>query len=151
MNDFKIFSSNNVSPFWAVTCGQVKNTLQTQSLSFLGSDPAQIGTYLLLCISEDSYCHSQCCKKIRELSSQCLSLQFCSLRIFKCCVKYVRSVNSEFVCKLHIEVEMLPTLINVCHVTSRPGMILLNTHRTNSTHWRTDEEHSTSIIALAGF
>jgi len=46
---------------------------------------------------------------------------------------------------------MLPTLINVYHVTSRPGMILQITHRTNSTHCRTDEEHSTSINTLAGF
>ena len=50
MNDFKIFSSNNVSSFLPVTHGQVKNTLQTQSLSFLGRDTAQTGTYLLLCI-----------------------------------------------------------------------------------------------------
>jgi len=43
---------------------------------------------------------------------------------------------------------MLPTLINVCHVTSRPGMILLITHSTNSTHGRTDERHSTIKNAL---
>jgi len=79
MNEFKIFSSNNVSSFWAVTRGHVKNTLQTQSLSFLGCDTAQIGTCLLLHISEECYCHSQCCKNIRELSSQCLSLQCCSV------------------------------------------------------------------------
>jgi len=64
-----------------VTCGQVKNILQTQSLSFLGCDTAQIGTHLLPHISEESYCHSQCCKNCSEISSQCLSLQFRSVRI----------------------------------------------------------------------
>ena len=96
MNDFKIFSSNNIPSFWPVTGGQVKNTLHTRRPRSLGCDTLQSGTYLLLCISEESYCHSQCCKNISELCPKCLSLQFLSVKIFKLCVKYVRSVNSAF-------------------------------------------------------